>query len=206
MIRNHIRLLSIPENHQRDRWKCPQHIRVSQLNESSVSEKNWCCILEILLRHFGRLARLLRWGIHRGYMRTGWGCCCGTPWKVNMMWISTRLALRWRHNERDGISNHRCLDCLLYRLFRRSSQKYQSSASLAFERAIQRWPVDSPHKGLATRKMFPFENVIMAWPQIPSWTNADLLTSRTYWTQSIKLLSIVRVFSKKSMWKLFLQN
>ena len=31
--------------------------------------------------------------------------------------------LRWRHNERDGISNHQPRDCLLNRLFRRRSKK-----------------------------------------------------------------------------------
>ena len=39
--------------------------------------------------------------------------------------------------------------------------KHQSSASLAFVRGIHRWPVNSPHKGPVTRKMFPFEKVIM---------------------------------------------
>ena len=33
------------------------------------------------------------------------------------------VALQWRHNERDGVSNHRRLDCLLKRLFRRRSKK-----------------------------------------------------------------------------------
>ena len=37
----------------------------------------------------------------------------------------------------------------------------QSSASLAFVRGVQRWPMDSPHKGPATRKMFPFDDVII---------------------------------------------
>ena len=32
-------------------------------------------------------------------------------------------SLQWRHNERDGVSNHRCLSCLLNRLFRRRSKK-----------------------------------------------------------------------------------
>ena len=27
------------------------------------------------------------------------------------------MLLRWHHNERNGVSNHRCLDCLLSRLF-----------------------------------------------------------------------------------------
>ena len=40
-------------------------------------------------------------------------------------------------------------------------RKHQSSASLAFVRGIRRWPVNSPHKGPVTRKMFLFDNVIM---------------------------------------------
>ena len=43
-------------------------------------------------------------------------------------------------------------------------RKYQSSASLAFVRGIHRWPVNSPHKGPVTRKMFPFDDVIMINP------------------------------------------
>ena len=38
-------------------------------------------------------------------------------------------------------------------------RKHQSSASLAFVRGIHRWPVNSPHKGPVTRKMFPFDHV-----------------------------------------------
>ena len=40
-------------------------------------------------------------------------------------------------------------------------RKHKSSASLVFVRGIHRWPVVSPHKGLVTRKMFPFDDVIM---------------------------------------------
>ena len=40
-------------------------------------------------------------------------------------------------------------------------RKYQSSAPLAFVRWIHQCPVDSPHKGPVTRKMFPFDDVIM---------------------------------------------
>ena len=40
-------------------------------------------------------------------------------------------------------------------------RKHQSSASLAFVRRIHRGPVNSPHKGPVTRKMFPFDDVIM---------------------------------------------
>ena len=40
-------------------------------------------------------------------------------------------------------------------------RKHQSSASLAFMRGIHRLTVNSPHKCPVTRKMFPFDDVIM---------------------------------------------
>ena len=40
-------------------------------------------------------------------------------------------------------------------------RKHQSSASLAFARGIHRWPVNFPHKGPVTRKMFPFHDLFM---------------------------------------------
>ena len=40
-------------------------------------------------------------------------------------------------------------------------RKHQSSASPAFVRGIHRGPVNSPHKWPVTRKMFPFDDVIM---------------------------------------------
>ena len=40
-------------------------------------------------------------------------------------------------------------------------RKHQSTASLAFLLRIRRSPVNSPHKWSVTRKMFPFDYVIM---------------------------------------------
>ena len=40
-------------------------------------------------------------------------------------------------------------------------RKHQSSATLAFVWGIHRGPVNSPHKWPVTRKMFPFDDVIM---------------------------------------------
>ena len=42
-----------------------------------------------------------------------------------------------------------------------NQRKHQSSASLAFVLEIHRGPVNFPHKGPVTRKMFPFDDVIM---------------------------------------------
>ena len=52
-------------------------------------------------------------------------------------------------------------------------RKHQSSASLAFVRGIHQWPVNSPHKWPVTRKMLPFDNVIMA---LPSLTYTHIVT------------------------------
>ena len=40
-------------------------------------------------------------------------------------------------------------------------RRHQSSASVAFVRGIQQGPVNSPHKWPVTRKMFPFDDVLM---------------------------------------------
>ena len=46
-------------------------------------------------------------------------------------------------------------------------RKYQSSPSLAFARGIHQSPLNSPPKGPVTRKMFPFDDVIMDWYKRP---------------------------------------
>ena len=51
-------------------------------------------------------------------------------------------------------------------------RNYQSSASLAFVRGLHRRPVNSPHKWPVTRKMFPFDVVIMIYfDEVFLWRN-----------------------------------
>ena len=45
-------------------------------------------------------------------------------------------------------------------------RKHQSSSSIAFVWGIHRWPVQSPHKWPVTRKIFPFDDVIMDFAKI----------------------------------------
>ena len=60
-------------------------------------------------------------------------------------------------------------------------RKHQSPASLAFVWGIQRAPANSPHKWPVTRKMFPFDDVIMessnglraVTKQAIGWANDD---------------------------------
>ena len=71
--------------------------------------------------------------------------------------------LQCRHNEHDGVSNHRRLDCLLKRLVRHRSKK-TSKLHVTGLCVGNPPPVTSgfPHKGPVTRKIFPFGDVIMA--------------------------------------------
>ena len=72
-------------------------------------------------------------------------------------------SFEWRHNECDGVSNHQPHDCLLNLLFKCRSKKTSKLrvTGLCVRNGIHRWPMNSPHKGPVTRKMFPFDDVIM---------------------------------------------
>ena len=48
-------------------------------------------------------------------------------------------------------------------------RKHQSSVSLAFVRGIHRSPVNFPHKWPVSRKMFPFDDVIMRGGSLSPW-------------------------------------
>ena len=56
-------------------------------------------------------------------------------------------------------------------------RKHQSSTSLAFERGIHRWPVNSSHKGPVTRKMVPFDDVIMSFSPQVRWVTMTTIES-----------------------------
>ena len=83
--------------------------------------------------------------------------------------------LQWCYNGHDGVSNHQPHDCLSNRLFRRRSKKTSKLRVLAFARGIHRGPVNSPRKWPVTRKMFPFDDVIM-----PEGASLHLAPSMSY--------------------------
>ena len=70
-------------------------------------------------------------------------------------------SLQWRHNERDGVMNHRCLDCLFNPLFRRRSKKTSKLRVTGLCEGNPPVTGGSPHKGPVIRKMFPFDDVIL---------------------------------------------
>ena len=71
------------------------------------------------------------------------------------------MALHWRHNDHDGVLNHQPHGCLLNRLFRRRSKKTSKLRVTGLCVGNSPGPVNSPHKGPVTRKMVPFDDVIM---------------------------------------------
>ena len=70
-------------------------------------------------------------------------------------------SLQWRHNDHDGVSNHQPRGCLLKRLYMRWSKKTSKLRVTGLCEGNSPGPVNSPHKGPVTRKMFPFDDVIM---------------------------------------------
>ena len=52
-----------------------------------------------------------------------WGTHAETCFHIKTNFAGVEVPLQWRRNERDGVSNHRRLDCLLIRLIRRRSRK-----------------------------------------------------------------------------------
>ena len=70
-------------------------------------------------------------------------------------------ALRWRHNDHDGVSNHQPHGCLLNRLFRHRSRKTSKFRVTGLCAGNSPVTGEFPHKWPVTRKMFPFYDVIM---------------------------------------------
>ena len=75
--------------------------------------------------------------------------------------VDEPVPLHWRHNDHDGVSNHQPHGCLLNLLFGRKSKKTSKLRVTGLCAGNSPGPVNSPHKGPVTRKMFPFDDVIM---------------------------------------------
>ena len=71
-----------------------------------------------------------------------------------------------------------------------NQRKQQSSASLAFVLGVHRWPANSSHKGSVTRKMFPFDDVIM-WIYLSN--PPFLLTFGAGWVGNVLKPDIIRI-------------
>ena len=70
-------------------------------------------------------------------------------------------SLQWLHNERKGVPNHQPHDCSLNRLFRRRSKKASKLRVTGIYVGNSPVTGDFPYKGLVTRIMFPFNDIIV---------------------------------------------
>ena len=84
--------------------------------------------------------------------------------------------LQWRHNERDGVSNHQLHDCLLNLLFRRRSKETSKLRITGLCAGDSLVTVNSPHQRPVTQQMFPFDDVMMIVVQVYS--------VKTWWNMS----------------------
>ena len=69
--------------------------------------------------------------------------------------------LQWLHNEPDGVLITGVSIVYSTVCSGANQRKHQSFMSLVFVRGIHWWPMNSPHKGPVTRKMVPFNDIIM---------------------------------------------
>ena len=75
--------------------------------------------------------------------------------------VCYKYSLQWRHNECDGVSNCRCHDCLLNRLFRRRSKKTSKLRVTGLCEGNLPMTSEFPAQRASDAKMFPFDDIIM---------------------------------------------
>ena len=73
-------------------------------------------------------------------------------------------SLRWRHNKRDGVSNHRRLDCLFNRLFKRISNKASKPRVTGLCEGNPPVTGGFPSQRASNVEMFSYDHVIMLTP------------------------------------------
>ena len=120
----------------------------------SVNERNMCPgMLYLQLYYAFKLT-------HRFISVCRHGSKCISSVKISFVYAKLNCLqcvypLQWRHNERHGFSNHHQHDCLLNRWFIRRPKKTPKL------RVTGLCEGNSRHKSPVTRKMFPFDDVIM---------------------------------------------
>ena len=100
-------------------------------------------------------------------------------WSAMPYGVMDFLALLWRLNGRDGVSSHAPHDCLLNRSFRRRSKKISKLRVIGLCVGNSLGTGNSPHKRPVTRKMFPFDDVIMGNVRLTDASNPLFATKLT---------------------------
>ena len=116
-----------------------------------INDVAWSSIDEVTLKYVGKMnlyetaTNIIKCG-HRAYF---------------LCVLHVNITLHWRHNDQDDVSNHHPHGCLLNRLFRRRSKKTSKLRVTGLCAGNSPGSVNSPHKGPVTRKIFPFDDIIV---------------------------------------------
>ena len=94
-------------------------------------------------------------------------------------WVVSDI-LQWRHNERDRVSNHRRLDCLLNGLFRRKSKKTSKLRVTGLYQGNLPVTDSIPAQRASNAGMFPFDDVIMNHTIFNDFVNQLLYNNKRF--------------------------
>ena len=116
---------------------------------------------------------------------------------ANMNYTFVRLALQWRHNGRDGVSDHQPHDCLHNRLFRRRSKKTSKLRVTGLCVGNSPVTVEIPAQMASNAEIFPFDDVTM------EKTQYELIFRCVFWLgvaeRSLKNITLENSGSKDTM-------
>ena len=108
---------------------------------------------------------------------------------------SSGSSLQWRQNERDGVSNHRCIDCLLNRLFRR---RLKETSKLRINNLA--WKRNSPVTGeFSAQRASNAENVSI-WRRRHGIPLLLLMPQLHPTTDPVRFLAPLRFPARKTEW------
>ena len=118
-------------------------------------------------------------------------------WLPCYSWFSS---LQWRHNERDGASNHRRLDCLLNRLFRRRSKKTAKLCVIGFREGYP--PVTG---GFPSQRASNMKNASIWWRHYVVFRMGRTMNvKRCFWYFScVDLFIVIWKFFVWFMWSMY---
>ena len=124
----------------------------------------WLICNTVLYRNLSWRAPLCKWGLFEANFEAKWvfwfNSCASIIFLTRISAYPEceySFSLQWRHNGHDGVSNHQ--PHIVYPTFTHKSNKTSKHRVTGLCEGNS--PLNFPHKGPVTRKMFPFDYVIM---------------------------------------------
>ena len=119
-----------------------------------------------------------------------WGCKLPDSMSTaSPVTFQSEMSLHWRHNGRDGVSNHQPHDCLPNRLFRRRSKKTSKLRVTCICAGNSPVNDEFPAQMTSNAKMSPFDDVIM-------WRRFRIIDAQSHLIFKRNIMAIV-YFTRK---------